>query len=145
MTHSVLLVEDNADDVFFVRRAFGKAFGEVDLRVVGDGEAAVAYLARRPPFDVPHAAPTPHLMLLDLKLPRMSGLEVLQWLRAQAELRRLPVVVLTGSRERRDVNRAYDLGANSYLVKPVSTEAARELGAALGLYWLRLNEPPTIR
>jgi CheY-like chemotaxis protein len=81
-------------------------------------------------------------VLLDLKLPRKSGLEVLAWLRGHDTLRRLPVVVLTSSREAPDVRRAYDLGANSYLVKPVGFEALRQLVETLGLYWLTLNEPP---
>src|SRR4051794_22794200 len=104
--HSVLLVEDNVDDAFFVKRSFEKAFDDVDLHVVGDGEAAVAWLEQ---------SPLPDLVLLDLKLPRMTGFEVLAWMRGRDTLKRLPVVVLTSSRERRDVDEAYDLGANSYL------------------------------
>jgi CheY-like chemotaxis protein len=144
-THHVLLVEDNPDDAFFVERAFRKAFADVAVHILGDGEAAIAYLSRQGEYadDVRH--PLPDLLVLDLKLPRASGFEVLTWLRAQPALRRLPVVVLTSSRHRQDIDRAYDLGANSYLVKPVSTDAAREISSAMGLYWLRLNEPPCLR
>jgi len=88
--------------------------------------------------------PLPALMLLDLKLPRKSGLEVLAWLREQRGLLRLPVVVLTSSKESVDVGQAYDLGANSYLVKPVAFDKLLEMVKALGLYWLILNEKPDI-
>src|SRR4051812_37277295 len=118
--NAVLLAEDNPDDVFLVKRAFRKSFGDVGLHVVPDGEAAIAYLRREPPYDDAAKCPVPSLLLLDLKLPRLSGFEVLAWLREQHVLKRLPVVVLTSSRDRGDVDRAYDLGANSYLVKPVS-------------------------
>ena len=87
---------------------------------------------------------SPVLMLLDLKLPRKSGLEVLAWVREQAGLKRLPVVVLTSSRETTDINRAYDLGANSYLVKPVGFENLFELAKSLNMYWLMLNEEPNL-
>jgi CheY-like chemotaxis protein len=82
------------------------------------------------------------LLLLDLKLLRRSGLEVLEWLRAQPGLRRLPVVVLTSSKESQDVNRAYDLGVNSYLVKPVAFDSLQEMVQSLGFYWLMLNKSP---
>jgi CheY-like chemotaxis protein len=140
-----LLVEDNPDDDFLVRRAFRKAFGEVQVVSVRDGEAALAYLQRQSPYDDVATCPWPTLLLLDLKLPRLSGFEVLSWVRGREKLRRLPVVVLTSSRERGDVDRAYDLGANSYLVKPVSTEGAQSLAGTLGRYWLTLNEPPAFR
>jgi CheY-like chemotaxis protein len=137
--HSILVVEDDADDAFLVRRAFAKEYPQVKLHFASDGEEAVAYLSR----EAPPAAALPDIVLLDLKLPRMSGLEVLQWMRATPRLRRLPVVVLTSSRERRDVDAAYDSGANSYLVKPVSADSARSLGSAVGFYWLQLNVPPS--
>jgi CheY-like chemotaxis protein len=136
------LVEDNRDDALLIRRAFRKA-GLASPAHVEDGEAAVAYLAQSVEGDqAPNRLPA--LVLLDLKLPRKSGLEVLAWLRGHDILGRLPVVVLTSSREAPDVRRAYDLGANSYLVKPVGFEALRQLVETLGLYWLTLNEPPNI-
>lgn len=137
----VLLVEDSSDDALLIRRAFKKA-GLTPPEHVKDGDAAVAYLIHAVADGEETLGALPVLVLLDLKLPRRSGLEVLAWLRAQDTLRRLPVVVLTSSREAPDVQRAYDLGANSYLVKPVGFEALGQLVELLGLYWLTLNEPP---
>jgi len=104
----------------------------------------VAYLSGKPPYADRNRYTLPALMLLDLKLPRKSGLEVLQWVRQQDGLKRLPVVVLTSSRETADVNRAYDLGANSYLVKPVAFESLLEMVKALNLYWMTLSERPEV-
>ncbi len=140
--HTILLVEDNSTDVLMVRRAFRKANLLHPLQVVDDGDKAVAYLGGQGPYADRGQYPLPVLLLLDLKLPRRSGLEVLGWLRQQEGLRRLPVVVLTSSKESSDVNRAYDLGANSYLVKPVDFDPLLEMVKALGLYWMLLNEKP---
>lgn len=140
----ILLVEDDPNDVLLIRRAFAKANLANPLHVVGDGDAAVAYLSGAAPYGDRERHPMPVLVLLDLKLPRKSGLEVLQWMRGQADLKRLPVVVLTSSREGTDINRAYDLGVNSYLVKPVGFDALLEMVKALNLYWMILNQPPEI-
>jgi CheY-like chemotaxis protein len=112
------------------------------VRVVSDGEEAVAYLAGTEPFADRLANPLPALVLLDLKLPRRSGHEVLDWVKAQPVLRRISVVVLTSSGERRDVDRAYDLAANSYLVEPVRFDDLVRLIGELNVYWMILNEPP---
>lgn len=141
---SVLLVEDNPDDVALIQRAFRKANIANPLRIVTDGEQAVAYLAGRGEYADRAQHPLPVLVLLDLKLPKRSGHEVLAWLRSQQGLRRLPVAVLTSSREAADVNRAYDLGANAYLQKPVGFEALHELVRTLNLFWLILNEKPDL-
>jgi CheY-like chemotaxis protein len=138
-SRTVLLVEDDTNDVLLVRRAFRKAGLTARIEVVSDGEAAVDYLARA------QTQGGPGLVLLDLKLPRRPGLEVLGWLRDQPGLRRLPVVVLTSSRESADVNRAYDLGANSFLVKPVGFAELLEMIKALDVYWLQLNQAPEIQ
>jgi CheY-like chemotaxis protein len=140
----VLLAEDNSTDALMVRRAFTKAGLRGTLEVVDDGDKAVAYLSGEGEFADRARHPLPVLFLLDLKLPRRSGLEVLAWLRQQPGLKRLPVVVLTSSEESADVNRAYDLGANSYLVKPVDFDALLEMVKGLGLYWLVLNESPEV-
>lgn len=140
----ILLVEDSSDDVVLIRRALTKVNLANPLQVVEDGEQAEAYLAGRDAYADRDRFPLPALMLLDLKLPRRSGFEVLAWLRQQPGLRRLPVIVLTSSREPADVQRAYDLGANSYLVKPGPFDALLEMLRGLNLYWLILSEKPEL-
>lgn len=137
---TILLIEDDANDVFLMQRALKKAEVPNPLQVVGDGDEAVDYLSGSGRFADRGQFPLPVLVLLDLKLPRKNGIEVLQWLRQQPSLKRLPVVVLTSSREPNDVNLAYDYGANSYLVKPLGSEALLNLVRSLQLYWLSLNE-----
>jgi CheY-like chemotaxis protein len=138
----ILLVEDDPNDVLLMRRAFRAAGLPEPGTVLSDGEEAIAYLAGENGFADREKYPLPTLLLLDLKLPRRSGFEVLEWLRQQERTSRLPVVVLTSSRQPDDVNRAYDLRANSYLVKPATLEGLREMVRMLDLYWLRLNEGP---
>jgi CheY-like chemotaxis protein len=140
----ILLVEDSPDDALLIQRAFRKANLANPVQLVRDGEEAVAYLSGAAPYDDRGRFPLPVFMLLDLKLPRRSGLEVLAWLRQESAVRRLPVVVLTSSRESVDVNRAYDLGVNSYLTKPVGFEALMEMVKNVNLYWLVLNESPEL-
>ena len=140
----ILLVEDDENDVILLRRAFSQAHVTNRLVVVSDGEAAIAYLSNQAPYEDRVAFPTPILVLLDLKLPRKSGLEVLEWLKEQTSIRRTPVVVLTSSAESRDINRAYDLGANSYLVKPVRFSDLADMVRTLDLYWMILNTRPLI-
>lgn len=140
---SILIVEDNSTDVMLIRRAFAKANVGNPLQVVRDGDTAVEYLSGDGEFADRAAFPLPAVMLLDLKLPRRSGLEVLQWVRAQKSLRRLPVVVLTSSNQTQDVNRAYDLGANSYLVKPVEFDDLKQMIGKIHIYWVALNVKPT--
>ncbi len=138
--YTILLVEDDANDVTLIRRAFARAKLANPVQVVNDGEQAVAYLAGAVEFSDRARYPLPVLILLDLKMPRKSGHEVLEWLKEQPELRRIPVVVLTSSGETPDVNRAYDLGANSYLVKPVAFDDLLGMVKTLGVYWLIMNE-----
>ena len=141
---TILLVEDDANDVMLFRRAYHKCKLTNPLQVVGDGEAAQDYLAGSGKYADREAYPLPAMVLLDFKLPRKSGLEVLAWMRSQTGLKRLPVVALTSSRERADVNRAYDLCINSYLVKPVAFDNLLQLVKSLGLYWMILNENPDL-
>ena len=141
---TVLLVEDNPDDVLLIQRALHKARLTHPLQRVSDGEEAIRYLDGTGMYADRQQHPLPGLLLLDLKLPRKSGLEVLAWLKEQPGLHRLPVVVFTSSREDTDIQRAYDLGANSYLVKPVNFDALLEMVQMLGLYWLQFNERPDI-
>ena len=140
--YTVLLAEDNSTDALMVQRAFKKANLLNPVQVVDDGDKAVAYLAGDGPYADREKYPLPVLLLLDLKLPRRSGLEVLEWLKQQPAIKRLPVVVLTSSKENADINRAYDLGANSYLVKPLDFDPLLELVKTLGLYWVVMNEKP---
>ncbi|HEY9632607.1 MAG TPA: response regulator [Coleofasciculaceae cyanobacterium] len=145
MTHTILLVEDNPADILLVQRAFRKEeLSHVSLQIVKDGDAAVFYLSGKGEYSDRERYPLPMLILLDLKLPRRSGHEVLSWLRQQSELKRLPVVVLTSSRETIDINQAYDSGVNSYLVKPIGFASLLEMLNALNLYWLKLNEYPEV-
>jgi CheY-like chemotaxis protein len=142
----ILLVEDDLDDQLLIRRAFTKARLGNPLALVKDGDEAVAYLSGDGAFADRQANPLPVLILLDLKLPRRSGLEVLRWLRSQAgALGRTPVAVLTSSRQSEDVDQAYDFGANSYLVKPVDLDGLLNLVRTAGLYWTVLNEAPSAR
>ncbi|MBL9211675.1 MAG: response regulator [Opitutaceae bacterium] len=127
----VLYAEDDENDVFLLERAFARAQVENPLRAVTDGAAAQRYLAGTDEFADRHRFPAPCLALLDLNLPRKSGLEVLQWVRTTPALRSLPVILLTSSSQSRDIRAAYAYGANGYLVKPASAEKLVELVAAL--------------
>jgi len=140
---TILHVEDDPNDVLLVARAFRKAETGAQLQVVNDGDQAVEYLSGANSFAQRDKYPLPALVLLDLKLPRKSGVEVLQWIRAQPMLKRIPVVMLTASRQTVDVNRAYDSGANAYLVKPVNFDALVEMLRTLDSFWIRSNEQPT--
>ena len=142
--YSILLVEDDPNDIILIQRAFKKASITNPLNVVEDGEKAIAYLDGKGPYGDREKYPLPMLLLLDLKLPRKSGHEVLEWLRQQPMLKRMTVVVLTSSQQSSDINRAYDLGVNSYLVKPVTFDALVEMVKNLNFYWMILNENPIL-
>lgn len=136
----ILLVEDNLDDVRLTKRALQKNNISNDLVVVNDGAEAMEYLLNA--VTGINSTVLPTVTLLDLKLPKVNGLEVLQWIRAHDHLKRLPVVILTSSKEEQDILTSYDLGANSYIRKPVDFEQFNDAVRNLGLYWLLLNEPP---
>jgi two-component system response regulator len=140
MEKVILLVEDNADDELLTMRALDKNHIANPVVVARDGAEAVAYLLGT--SAAPATGPLPALMLLDLKLPKIDGLEVLQIIRAAARTRRLPVVVLTSSKQESDLVEAYDRGANSYVRKPVDFSEFVDAVGRLGLFWLMLNEPP---
>ena len=135
----VLLVEDNPDDVDLIAHAFRKAQVSPPLEVVGDGESAIEYLTGRAAFEDDERRSLPAFVLLDLKLPRKSGFAVLEWIRATLSLRHVPVVVLTSSGQDRDIRRAYDLGANSYFVKPVRRDALIDMVQVINRYWADFN------
>lgn len=140
----ILLVEDDSNDILFIQRAFRRSKLENPIHIVRDGDEAVAYLSGEGKYGNRNLYPLPGMILLDLKLPRRSGLEVLEWLRNQPVLKRIPVVILTSSKENTDVNKAYDIGVNSYLLKPVSYNALNEMIDTLNAFWLRLNCYPSI-
>src|SRR6202167_1044906 len=117
--HPILMADDDENDVFFMERAFDQAKVSTPLHRVKDGEEAVAYLKGVGNYADRVKFPLPHFLLLDLKMPRKNGFEVIQWVREQPGLKRLPIVVLTSSREDPDINRAYERGPNTYLVNPV--------------------------
>lgn len=136
----ILLVEDNPDDAALALRAFKKSNIQNQVVVAEDGVVALDYLFATGRYEDRDPG-LPEVVLLDLKLPRLDGLEVLRRLRADERTRRLPVVVLTSSSEDQDILRSYDLGANSYVRKPVDFGQFLEAARQLGLYWLVLNQP----
>ncbi len=137
----ILLVEDNPSDIGLTRRAFEKSRISNDLVIVQDGQEALDYLLGTDPLTGQIVNEAPALILLDLKLPKVDGLEVLSQIRADERTRRQPVVILTTSSEEEDIARSYDMGANSYIRKPVDFNQFAEAVQHLGLYWLVLNEP----
>lgn len=141
---AILMVEDDDNDVFFLKRAFKQAHIVNPIQHVRDGEEAIAYLRGDAPYNDRRVHPLPGLMLLDLKMPRKNGFEVLAWARQQPGIKRLPIAVLTSSREEPDINRAYDIGANTYLVKPVKFEDLLETIKTLGTFWLTLAKVPDL-
>jgi len=143
--HIILLVEDRVDDVELTLRAFEKVNVANEIVVASDGEEAINYL-----FGLGrHAGRDPNVMpqvvLMDLKLPKIDGLGVLRRMRADERTRRLPVVIMTSSKEESDVALGYNLGANSFVRKPVDFVQFVEAANLLGLYWLVINEPPPVR
>lgn len=138
----ILLVEDNPDDVEMTLRALKKCNLLNPIFVVGDGAEALDFLFAAGAYAGRSATLPPKVVLLDLKLPKVNGIEVLRAIKKDERTRRIPVVVVTSSREEPDIAECYDLGVNSYVVKPVDFEKFVEAIANLGLYWLVLNQPP---
>jgi CheY-like chemotaxis protein len=142
-THTILLVEDNPVDILLMQRACRhETLANTSLQIVRDGDAAVFYLEGDGEYSDRARYPLPAIILLDLKLPRRSGHEVLGWLKKQPKLKRLPVVILTSSRQTFDVDRAYDLGVNSYLVKPIGFASLLAMMKSFSEYWLNHSELP---
>jgi two-component system response regulator len=137
----ILLVEDNASDVELTLHAFGRHRLANQVHVARDGQEALDWLFGLPGESGLRDHGRPRVILLDLKLPRVDGLDVLRAIRADAATRTVPVVVLTSSREERDVVESYQLGVNSFIVKPIEFDKFVEVVRTLGLYWLLLNEP----
>jgi two-component system, response regulator len=143
--HIILLVEDRADDVELTLRAFEKANVANEIVVASDGEEAINYLFALGRHAGRDPKVMPRVVLMDLKLPKIDGLGVLRRIRADERTRRLPVVIMTSSKEERDVIQGYNLGANSFVRKPVDFVQFVEAAKLLGLYWLVINEPPPAR
>lgn len=137
---TILLVEDNADDEELTARALARCSVASDLVVVRDGAEALDYLSFIKQCAEKDLSRLPALILLDLKLPRIDGLEVLKRIRGEERIRHIPVVILTSSKEVSDIHNSYRLGANSYICKPVSFEHFMETIGQVGVYWLQLNE-----
>ncbi|MBL8039536.1 MAG: response regulator [Nitrospira sp.] len=144
MHADILLVEDNPDDVELTLRALKKNNVTNRIAVVRDGAEALDYLFAVGRYADRSPSAPPKVVLLDLKLPLISGIEVLRRCRADAQLHRIPIVVLTSSREEPDIQTCYDLGVNSYIVKPVDFQQFTDAVRQAGLYWLLLNEPPSV-
>jgi CheY-like chemotaxis protein len=138
----IMLVEDNSDHAELVIRTMENHNIANRIKHFSDGQTALDYLLRRGGYENPESSPRPHLILLDLRLPRVDGLEVLRTIKSSEEIKGIPVIILTTSEAEKDVARAYDNHANSYLVKPVGFEEFSKLMNDLGFYWLGWNAHP---
>jgi CheY-like chemotaxis protein len=145
MRKLILLAEDNPDDVLLTQRAFKKSNIANELIIVKDGQEALDYLFAENKYENRDTSIMPEVILLDLKMPRLGGLEVLERIRDDIRTKHLPVVVLTTSKEENDIVQSYCLGANSYITKPVDFDQFVEAVKQLGLYWLVLNQKPKSR
>jgi DNA-binding response OmpR family regulator len=141
---TILLVEDESTDAAFLLRGFEKAQVKNPIIHLKNGDDALRYLAGKGEFADRKKYPLPALMLLDLKLPGTTGIQLLQWMRVQGEIKRVPVVVLTSDDNPETINAAYDLGANSYLVKPGNAAEIARMVQSIQKYWVKLNEPPPL-
>ena len=139
----LLLIEDNPDDADLALRALRKRHLLNTIKVLSDGEEAIHYLLRQGPYEGTELPSSIKLILLDLKLPKLNGFEVLHAIRNDERTKPIPVVILTSSQEDPDIQKAYALGANSYVVKPVDFDNFSKCVSDLGMYWLFLNKPPS--
>jgi CheY-like chemotaxis protein len=140
----ILELEDREEDVILFAHALERAGVSADIRVVTNGQEAIDYLRGEGKFAHRDRFPFPDLVLLDLKLPVRTGFDVLKWIRSEPALRTLLVVTLTSSVDRGDVERAYQLGANAFLVKPSSINTLADMCRAIEMFWLTHNEPPVV-
>jgi CheY-like chemotaxis protein len=139
--YPILLVEDNPDDILITKRAWSKGLIKNNLYIVNNGEEALEFLYKQGEYS---NAPTPGLMLLDLKMPRVDGFEVLKTVKQDAKLKRLPIIVLTTSNRDKDIQRAFNLGCNSYILKPVDYEKFLEAIETIQKYWMTICEIPLL-
>jgi CheY-like chemotaxis protein len=140
----ILIAEDREDDILLIQRSLLGAGISNHIQIVRNGDQTIAYLKGEGKFANREEFPLPALLLLDLKMPRTDGFQVLSWIRQQPSLKALRIIVLTASSDMRDVNEAYELGANSFLVKPVDFQNFVEISRFLKDYWLRLDKAPAI-
>ena len=138
----ILLVDDSPDDVDLTLHALRRENLANKIAIARDGEEALDFLFCRGPFTGASRKPLPRLVLLDLKLPKVDGMEVLRQIKGDARTKLIPVVIMTSSREERDLVNGYHLGANSFIQKPVDFTQFRETVKTLGMYWLLINQPP---
>jgi CheY-like chemotaxis protein len=143
--HLILHVENDPNDIFLIHRAFREATITVPVQVVEDGQRAIDYLLGAAEFHDRQKFPLPSLIFLDLSMPKMNGTEFLEWLRHQPVLKRIPVIVFTSSRHASDIDTSFELGASSYLVKPVSYKELVEQIQAFKRYWLAHSEFPDVQ
>lgn len=141
---TILLVEDEPSDAALLTRGFEKAKVANPIIHLANGDEVLRYLAAKGEYADRVKYPLPAVILLDLKLPGATGMQILQWMRAQGEIKRIPVVVLTSDDSPRTIDAAYDLGANSYLVKPGNAAEIARMVQAIQQYWVKLNEPPQL-
>lgn len=142
--HTILMVDNDCDHAHFAQLALQRVGVITPIQIARDGEEAISYLSGQEPYQDRETYPLPVLLLLDLSLPRMSGVAFLSWLRQQPVLKRLPVVVVTQPGPIADLNRAYELGCNSYLIKPSSFNALLVMMQGVVQYWLSLNHAPEL-
>jgi len=141
----ILLAEDNEHDIISIQRAFEKNKIINPLHVVRNGIECLDYLLRRDKYADPHTSPTPTLVLLDIKMPKMDGITVLRHIREDKEISRMPVIMLTTSRDQSDIAESYDLGVNAYIVKPVELENLSEAIKRIDFFWQIVEHPPLNR
>ena len=138
----ILLVEDSSDDLELLRRFFAKAGLQNSLQAVPDGVEAISYLLGRGKYDDRGRYPEPNIVLIDINMPRVNGLELMSWLRTQPDFERLVIVALSGSGHQDEIDRAYEMGANSYLLKPTSGAELERVIKSFYDYWVRSNYLP---
>jgi CheY-like chemotaxis protein len=140
----ILLVEDNPDHADLVMASFEEGRIVNKIHWVKDGEQALHYLRRKNSFEDPAASPTPGLILLDINLPKVDGLSVLKGIKENPRLKRIPVIMLTTSDQHRDIDRCYEIGANSYIIKPVDYHGFQAKMQEIGFYWVLTNQLPSL-
>jgi CheY-like chemotaxis protein len=140
---AILMADDDPDDCMLAREALAESRLANELYIVSDGEELMDYMYQRGKYSAPGSAPRPALILLDLNMPKKDGRQVLQELKSDPNLRQIPVLVLTTSKAEEDIHRSYQLGANSYITKPVTFTSLIEVMQTLGKYWFEIVELPT--